>query len=333
MLAEILISPWHWAGFVVAILAFLAFDLGVFHRKAHRVKFQEALLWTSVWFILALLFAAVLAPAFVSEWGNEERAQFVTGYILELSLSMDNVFVMALVFSYFRVPNELQHRVLFWGILGALIMRGIMIWIGTELIQHVHGMLYFFGAFLLFTGVKMIFIKEEGIHPKRNPVVRLAQSFFPISNSFDGQKFLTRSDGRRMLTPLALVLLMVETTDLVFALDSSPAIFGVTLNPFIVFTSNVFAILGLRSLYFVLAGALGYFRYLKVGLSFVLIFIGLKMLLPLVQDKLGLLEGFSFSTQHSLAVIGGILLLSILFSILSAWRERPPPISPFSGGS
>jgi tellurite resistance protein TerC len=322
MLAEILISPWHWAGFIAAILIFLALDLGVFHRRARVVKFKEALLWTGVWFGFALLFAALFAPMFVSQWGKEEKAEFVTGYILEFSLSMDNVFVMAIIFSYFRVPVELQHRALFWGVLGALIMRGMMIWVGTELIQRFHGMLYVFGAFLVFTGIKMLMAKDEGVHPEKNLVVRLAQKFFPIAAHFDGQSFMTRFEGRRMLTPLALVLLMVETTDLVFALDSIPAIFGVTQDPFIVFTSNVFAILGLRSLYFVLAGAIGHFRYLKIGLSLVLIFIGLKMLLPMVQENFGWLEDFHLSTNHSLAVVGGILLLSILFSIVSGSREE-----------
>jgi tellurite resistance protein TerC len=246
---------------------------------------------------------------------------------------MDNVFVIALIFSYFRVPAELQHRVLFWGILGALVMRGTMIWIGTELITRFHGMLYVFGAFLLFTGIKMIFSKEEGVHPERNPVIRIAQKLFPISNQFDGQKFLSQLNGRRVLTPLALVLLMVETTDLVFALDSIPAIFGVTQKSFIVFTSNVFAIMGLRSLYFVLAGAIGYFRYLKIGLSAVLIFIGLKMLLPLVQDELGLFEDFRISTNLSLAVVGGILLLSIFLSLISTWRQKQSSVSTFPDGS
>ena len=313
MLAQIPITPWHWIGFVAAVLVFLTLDLGVFHRKAHVVKFREALSWTIVWFCLALLFATVVAPALVSDWGKEEKAEFITGYILELSLSMDNVFVMAIIFSYFRIPNEYQHRVLFWGVLGALIMRGLMIGLGTALIQHVSGMMYIFGAFLLFTGIKMLFSGEEGVHPETNPVVRVARKLFPISADYDGQKFVTFIDGRRVLTPLTVVLVMVETTDLVFALDSIPAIFGVTQNPFIVFTSNVFAILGLRSLYFVLAGAIDYFRYLKVGLSVVLIFIGVKMLI---------VNWYKISTNLSLVVVAGILVISMAGSLLVRWLEK-----------
>ena len=312
MFAEIPITPWHWIGFVAAVLLFLALDLGFFHRQAHVVRFREALLWTVFWFLCALTFAATLAPAFVPGWGKEQQAEFITGYILELSLSMDNVFVMALIFSYFRIPQQLQHRVLFWGILGALIMRGLMIWIGTELIHHIAGMLYVFGAFLVFTGAKMIATKEEEIHPEKNPLVRLAQKFLPVSPRLDGQRFVSEEHGRWVLTPLVPVLVMVETTDLIFALDSIPAIFGVTQKPFIVFTSNVFAILGLRSFYFVLAGALRYFRYLKLGLSVVLMFIGVKMLI---------VPWYKISIQTSLLVVAGILLAAMLVSILAAWRE------------
>jgi tellurite resistance protein TerC len=313
MLAEIPITPWHWIGFVAAVLVFLTLDLGVFHRKAHTVKFREALSWTIVWFSLAILFATAVAPALVSDWGKEQKTEFVTGYIIELSLSMDNVFVMAIIFSYFRIPNEYQHRVLFWGVLGALIMRGLMIGVGTVLIQHINGMLYVFGAFLVFTGIKMLFSGEDGVNPETNPVVRVARKLFPISASYDGQKFVTFVDGRRVLTPLTVVLVMVETTDLVFALDSIPAIFGVTQNPFIVFTSNVFAILGLRSLYFVLAGAIEYFRYLKIGLSIILIFIGAKMLM---------VNWYKISTNFSLLVVAAILVMSMACSLLVAWREK-----------
>lgn len=313
MFAEMPITPWHWAGFIVAVILFLALDLGVFHRQAHVVRFREALLWTMFWFALAMMFAATLAPMLMPGWGEEQQTEFITGYILELSLSMDNVFVIALIFSYFRIPQELQHRVLFWGILGALLMRGLMIWVGTELIQHVAGMFYVFGAFLVFTGVKMSLSAEEEIHPEKNPVIGLAKKLFPITTRLDGQKFFSREDGRRVMTPLALVLVMVETTDLLFALDSIPAIFGVTQQSFIVFTSNVFAILGLRSLYFVLAGALRYFRFLKLGLSIVLIFIGVKMLI---------VPWHKISTHVSLVVVAGILILAMLASILSVWREN-----------
>ena len=283
------------------------------------VRFREALLWTFFWFLFAITFAATLAPIFVPGWGREQQTEFITGYILELSLSMDNVFVIALIFSYFRIPQELQHRVLFWGILGALIMRGLMIWIGTELIHHVAGMFYVFGAFLVFTGLKMSLLKDEEIHPERNPVIRLAQRIFPITTQLDGQKFSSTQNGRRVLTPLAVVLVMVETTDLIFALDSIPAIFGVTQKSFIVFTSNVFAILGLRSLYFVLAGALRYFRFLKLGLSLVLVFIGVKMLI---------VRWYKISIQTSLLVVVGILVLAMFVSIISAWRENRRGGSP-----
>src|SRR6267378_6602752 len=304
MLAEIEITPIHWVGFVVVVLLFLSLDLGIFHRHAHVVKFKEALAWTIVWFSLAMVFAfAFVTP----NLGDRKALLFVTGYITELSLSMDNVFVIAVIFTYFRIPTEYQHRVLFWGILGALIMRGLMIFAGVSLIDRFQGILYAFGLFLLYTGVKMIFAEEEGVHPEKNPVIRLARKIYPVTTTFDGPRFFTRVGvspenrdgvsstsqagvapgssaekvpaGRLALTPLAIVLLMVETTDLLFAVDSIPAILGLTTDPFIVFTSNVFAILGLRSLYFVLLGAIRYFRYLKIGLSVVLVFIGVKMLL------------------------------------------------------
>jgi tellurite resistance protein TerC len=305
MLAEITITPVHWAAFIFCILIFLALDLGVFHRKAHVVRFKEALAWTTVWFCVAMLFAGGL-------WhfkGREHAVEFVTGYLIELSLSMDNVFVIALLFAYFRVPSEHQHRVLFWGIIGALVMRGVLIGVGAALVERFNWVLYIFGAFLVFTGIKMFFADEGGVEPENNFVLRLARKFFRISPGFEGQKFFTMVDGRRALTPLALVLLMVETTDLVFALDSIPAIFGVTQKAFIVFTSNVFAILGLRSLYFVLANAIDFFRFLKYGLAIVLVFIGAKML----AEKWDL----HISTGLSLSIVAGIILLSILVSVLT----------------
>jgi tellurite resistance protein TerC len=325
MLAQVVISGWDWAIFVSAILLFLAMDLGVFHRKAHVVSFKEAMGWTVTWFTLAICFGLFIAPQMAENWGPTERTEFITGYIIELSLSMDNVFVIALIFGYFGVPLRYQHRVLFWGILGALIMRGIMIWIGTELIHRFHWMLYVLGAFLVYTGIKMIFQKEEGVHPETNPVIRLARRFFPVTNEFHESKFVIVQNGKRVLTPLALVLLMVETTDLIFAIDSIPAIFGVTTNPFIVFTSNVFAILGLRSLYFVLAGAIGFFRYLKIGLSIVLCFIGIKMVIA---------HWVKISTNFSLLMVGTIILTSVLFSIIAAKKEAriagqtKPPTPP-----
>jgi tellurite resistance protein TerC len=318
MCAVIEITPWHWAGFIACILFFLALDLGVFHRRAHVVRFKEALVWSAVWFTLAMLFGALL----VSWRGREEALQYLAGYLIEKSLSMDNVFVIAMIFAYFRVPLQYQHRVLFWGIMGALVMRGLMIWLGVELIKRFDWMLYVFGAFLVFTGVKMMIVGDEGVHPERNPVLRFARRLFPITPDFDGQKFVTRFEGRRALTPLALVLLVVETTDLIFAVDSIPAIFGVTKKPFIVFTSNVFAILGLRSLYFVLAGAVEYFRYLKAGLSVVLVFVGVKMLLDPHDTPVPRWWQLEIPTAVSLLIVGVILLIAILLSIQATRREK-----------
>lgn len=312
MLAIAEITPWHWGGFIAVILVFLALDLGVFHRKAHVISFKEALFWTFVWFSVAMLFAGSLT-VWRGDEGKQESLEFITGYIIELSLSMDNVFVIALIFAYFRVPLIYQHRVLFWGILGALIMRGAMIGAGAALVQTFHWMLYVFGGFLVITGIKMVFATDEGVDPEKNPVIRAARKIFPVTPGFEEQKFFSQIDRRFALTPLALVLLMVETTDLVFAVDSIPAIFSVTQKPFIVFTSNVFAILGLRSLYFVLANAIGYFRFLKMGLSIVLIFIGGKMLAA---------NWVHISTAVSLTIVGAIIGISILFSIVAGRRSN-----------
>ena len=317
MSALIEITAWHWAGFIGCVLFFLALDLGVFHRQAHVVKFKEALAWTTVWFTLAMLFAAGLVPL----RGKTEAIEFVTGYIIELSLSMDNVFVIALIFTYFRVPPQFQHRVLFWGILGALIMRGVMIAAGAALISRFMWTLYLFGAFLVFTGVKMLFVSDDGVHPEKNILLRLTRKLFPVTVDFHGQKFAIHEAGRFTLTPLALVLVVVETTDLIFAVDSIPAIFAVTQKPFIVFTSNVFAILGLRSLYFVLAGAIEYFRFLKVGLSFVLVFIGAKMLL---DPHGGQPQWFQVDipSSVSLLVVGAIIATSIAMSVVAGRRDK-----------
>ncbi len=315
------ITPWHWAGFIFCILFFLALDLGVFHRRAHVVKFTEALAWTAAWVALSLVFAFVIAPVLVPDWHRQETMEFVTGYVVELSLSMDNVFVIALIFAYFHVPTQYQHRVLFWGVLGALVMRGVMIALGAALVRRFDWTLYVFGAFLLFTGVKMVFVSDVGVHPEKNVFLRAARRFFHISTDFDGAKFATRRLGRFALTPLALVLLVVETTDLVFAVDSIPAVFGVTKNQFIVFTSNVFAIFGLRSLYFALAGMIEYFRHLKVGLSVVLAFIGAKMLLD-PHGRTPHWFQIEIPTSVALLVVGAILLTAILLSITAAQREK-----------
>lgn len=318
MLGIIEITGWVWALFVALIVLFLALDLGVFHRHAHVVRFREAIGWTCLWTVLALGFYVGMI------WGrgSQEALEFLTGYIIELSLSMDNVFVIVLIFAYFRVPSQYQHRVLFWGILGALVMRAVMIFAGAALVTRFHWVLYVFGAFLIFSGVKMLFADDEGVHPEKNPVLRLARRLFPVTHDFDGQKFITRLNGRRALTPLFLVLMMVETTDLVFALDSIPAIFAVTTDRFVVFTSNVFAILGLRSLYFVLAGAIQYFRHLKVGLSIVLVFIGAKMLVA---------KWVHISTGVFLALVAAIIISSIIASIVSARREKKQA-GPGAGG-
>jgi tellurite resistance protein TerC len=317
MLGSVEITPWHWAGFILCVVFFLALDLGLFHRRARVVKFREAAAWSVLWFALAMAFAAALAG-----WrGREESIQFTTGYIIELSLSMDNVFVMALIFAYFRVPSQYQHRVLFWGILGALLMRGVMIAVGAALVQRFQWTLYLFGVFLIATGFKMLFVQDEGVHPEKNFLVRGARKFFPVSAEFHGQKFIARLDGRRVLTPLALVLLVVETTDLIFALDSIPAIFAVTTKPFIVFTSNVFAILGLRSLYFLLAGAIDYFRYLKVGLSVVLVFIGVKMLIDPHGHEPKAFQ-VEIPTSISLMIVATIILIATVLSVMVAEREK-----------
>ena len=314
MLAQIEISGWDWAIFVAAILIFLALDLGVFHRKAHVVGFREAFAWTAIWFVVAICFGLFIAPEFVEHWGKEEKAQFVTGYIIELSLSMDNVFVIALIFAYFGLGLQFQHRVLFWGILGALLMRGLMIWLGSELISRFNWLLYVMGGFLVFTGIKMLATEDdEKVEPEKNWAIRLARKFFPISPTFQGSHFVIVHEGRKMLTPLALVLLMVETTDVIFAVDSIPAIFAITADPFIVFTSNVFAILGLRSLYFVLAGAIDYFRFLKVGLSLVLVFIGAKMLIH---------HWVPIRPTVSLIVVAGIIAVSILISMIVGKKSK-----------
>jgi tellurite resistance protein TerC len=318
MLLLVEINCWHWIGFIACILVFLAIDLGVFHREAHAVTFREALLWTGVWCSLAMGFGLALKPL----RGQKEALEFLTGYLIELSLSMDNVFVIALIFAYFRIPSAYQHRVLYWGILGALIMRGAMIGAGVALISVLDWILYVFGAFLVFSGIKMLLVETE-VHPEKNRVVLLARKLFPVTRELDGHKFITSSGGKRALTPLALVLLMVETTDLIFAVDSIPAIFAVTRQPFIVFTSNVFAILGLRSLYFVLAGAIGYFRFLKVGLSLVLAFIGVKMLIDPHDHPPRWWFQYDISTPASLLAVAGIILISIVLSVIAArWEKK-----------
>ena len=310
-------TPWHWAGFILFVLLCIAVDMGAFHRRPRTVTYTEALMWTGVWFTLAMLFAGLLV--FVR--GREQATEFVAGYLIEYSLSLDNVLVIALIFTAFRVPQEFQRRVLVWGILGALAMRGLMIGIGAALVQHFSWVLYIFGVFLVFTGVKMFFARREPGNLEKNPVLRFARKVFPISPSLDGQKFLTRINGKLALTPLMLVLLLVETSDLIFALDSIPAIFAVTQNAFIVFTSNVFAILGLRSLYFLLAGAIKRFRYLTMGLSLVLVFVGAKMLLD-PHDHEPQWFQIKIPTATSLLVVALVLTAAIGLSLVATRREQ-----------
>jgi tellurite resistance protein TerC len=317
MLALIQITPWHWAGFILFVLACIAVDMGAFNKRARSVTFREALVWSAVWFTLAMGFAGLLV-----HWrGREEATEFVTGYLIELSLSLDNILVIALIFTAFQVRPEFQRRVLVWGILGALVMRGAMIGVGAALVQNFSWVLYVFGVFLVITGVKMLFAKKEPVEPEKNLVIRCARKIFPVSPAMEGQKFTTRLNGRLALTPLALVLILVETTDLIFAVDSVPAVFAVTQKAFIVFTSNVFAILGLRSLYFLLAGAIGMFRFLTAGLALVLVFVGGKMLLD-PHDHPPQWFQFKILTVTSLLVVAAILSIAIALSITDARREK-----------
>ena len=311
------ITPWHWAGFILFVVVCIAVDMGAFSKRARIVSFREALVWSAVWFTLAMLFAVLLVPL----RGHEEATEFVTGYLIELSLSLDNILVIALIFTAFKVPAEFQKRVLVWGILGALLMRGVMIGVGAALVQNFSWVLYIFGVFLVITGVKMLFAKKEAVEPEKNPVIRFARKIFPVSPAMEGQHFTTRMNGRLALTPLALVLILVETTDLIFAVDSVPAVFAVTQKAFIVFTSNVFAILGLRSLYFLLAGAIGLFRYLTAGLSLVLVFVGAKMLLD-PHDHAPQWFQIKIPTVTSLLVVAAILSIAIALSITAARREK-----------
>ncbi len=310
MLATLDVMPvWAWVGFFVFIAAMLALDLGVFQRDAHEVKMKEALVWCGVWFALAMAFNVL-----IWSWrGSELGQQFLASYLIELCLSVDNVFVFILVFAYFKVPSRWQHRVLFWGIIGAVLMRAVFILVGVSVIQRFSWVLYIFGAFLVYTGIKMaIPSKDEEVHPENNPVVRLFRRFYPVAPHNDHGHFFTRHEGKRMATPLFIVLLVVETTDVVFALDSIPAVLAITSDGFVALTSNIFAILGLRSLYFALSGIMQLFRYLKIGLAMILVFIGVKMLIA---------PWLHVTTTVSLAVIASVLTMSVLLSLLI--KESP----------
>lgn len=280
----------------------LALDLGVFHRKSHTVKVREAMIWSAVWIALAAAFAGV-----VYFWhGRPAALEFVTGYVIELSLSVDNLFVFLLIFRYFKVSAEHQHKVLFWGIVGALVMRGVFIILGVSLISRFHWVIYIFGALLIYSGIKLFFQNEAEVHPEKNPILRLFRRFVPITEDYHGSKFFIRKPGL-YATPMFVVLLVVETTDLLFAVDSIPAILAITRDAFIVYTSNVFAIMGLRSMYFALAGMMEMFRYLHYGLSLVLIFVGGKMLAS---------HYYEIPTEYALASVAGILLISVLASVI-----------------
>ncbi|MFN3492594.1 MAG: TerC family protein, partial [Anaerolineales bacterium] len=301
------------------VLFLLALDLGVFHRKAHAVSMKEALIWSIVWISLSLLFNLVIylywdvmAPN--SSYTNGEAAlAFLTGYLIEKSLSVDNIFVFILIFSYFAVPDRYQHRVLFWGILGALIMRGTLILVGSVLLETFHWIIYVFGAFLIFTGIRMARQQDEELNPGENPVIKFFKRFMPVTENYEDDKFFIRRAGRLFATPLFLVLLVVESTDLVFAVDSIPAIFAVTRDPFIVYTSNVCAILGLRAMYFLLANVMHQFQYLKLGLSVVLTFIGVKMVI---------VDLYHIPVAVSLAVVASVLTISILASLIKTRRDE-----------
>lgn len=296
-------SLYLWIGFNVFVLLMLALDLGVFHRQAHKVGFKEAMGWTFAWISLALIFNVG-----VYFWFGSERAlEFLTGYLIEKSLSVDNIFVILMIFTYFRVPERYQHKVLFWGILGALVMRAAFIFAGVALIQRYHWIIFVFGGFLILSGIKMALPKKEEVTLDKNFVLRLMRKFVRFSPSYDGGKFFTKSDGMRSATPLFAALLMVEATDLIFAVDSIPAILAISADPFIVYTSNAFAILGLRSLYFAVAGLVEIFHHLKLGLSGILVFIGAKMLL---------MDTYKIPTPVALGVVLGILVLSIVASLV-----------------
>jgi tellurite resistance protein TerC len=299
---------WVWIGFGLFVSAMLALDLGVFHRKSHVIRIKEAMIWSGVWVALALLFNLGLYY-----WrGPGPALEFLTGYLIEKSLSVDNIFVFLLIFTYFRVPPQYQHRALFWGVLGALIMRAILIALGVSLIQRFHWVVYIFGAFLILTGVKMALNKDREIRPERNPALRLFRRFAPVTDDYQSGKFFVKQEGRRMATPLLITLVVIETTDLVFAVDSIPAILAVTPDPFIIYTSNVFAILGLRSLYFALAGVMKSFHFLHYGLSAILVFVGAKMLLS---------DFYKIPVGVALGVVAGILIISVMASLAFPQRD------------
>lgn len=301
------VTPIFWIGFNLFVLLMLALDLGVFNRKAHAISVKEALTWTCVWITLALLFNGLIYYWF----GEHIAIDFLTGYLIEKSLSIDNIFVFVLVFGYFQIPAVYQHKILFWGILGALVMRVIFIFAGVALIEKFHWTIYLFGAFLIYTGYKMFTEKDKKLEPEKNPVIRFFRSIMPVTDQLHGDKFFVQLNGKRYATPLFMVLVLIEATDLIFAVDSIPAILAITQDQFIVYTSNVFAILGLRSLYFALSHVVDRFVYLSVGLAFILVFVGLKMLL---------VDVFTIPTFISLLVIAAVITGSIILSLLKTGK-------------
>lgn len=301
-----------WIGFNVFVLLMLALDLGVFNRKAHLISIKEALIWTGVWIILAMCFNAL-----IYYWQGETKAlEFFTGYVVEKSLSVDNIFVIVLIFSYFKTPAIHQHKILFWGIIGALIMRAIFIFAGVAILEKFHWMIYLFGALLIYTGYKMFVQKDKTIEPEKNPVIKFFRRIMPFTNELHHGDFFIKQNGKRFATPLFLVLIVVETTDLIFAVDSIPAILAITQDEFIVYTSNVFAILGLRSLYFALAGMMDKFRYLSKGLAVILIFVGLKM---------AMVDFYKIPIVIALLVIVVVLIISIIASLVFAIEHDKRP--------
>jgi tellurite resistance protein TerC len=312
-------TPTLWIGFIGFVLLMLALDLGVFHRKAHAVRFREALAWSVVWVTLALLFNLGIYLRF----GKKLALEFLAAYLTEEALSVDNLFVFLVIFSYFSVSPQHQHRVLFWGILGAILSRAAFILGASAILDRFHWAFYVFGAFLIFTGAKILLQKDEEVHPEKNPVLRVFKRLIPMTHAYHGARFLVRQQGRLLATPLLLVLVLVEATDILFAVDSVPAVVGLSRDRFIIFTSNIFAVLGLRSLFFVLAGSMEKFHYLKVGLGLILVFIGAKMCL----------EGlFPISIGVSLGVILGILACAVLGSLLKPLPEKPPLPEHLHGG-
>lgn len=309
-------SPVLWGGFIAFVLAMLALDLGVFHKTAHRISVKEAAAWSVVWVGLAALFNVGVYFMF----GPDRALEFTTGYVIEKALSVDNIFVFLVLFTFFAVPDTLQHRVLFWGVLGALVMRAIFIFAGGAFLAKFHWAIYVFGGILALTGLKLLRAGDEKVDPNKNFAVRFFRKIMPVTDGYRGDKFIVRENGVRMATPLLLCLVAVEATDLIFAVDSIPAIFAVTRDPFIVFTSNIFAILGLRSLFFMLAGVMDRFKYLKPGLAFVLLFVGTKMLI---------IDFYKIPVLASLGVIFGILTVAIVASLI-ATRARPEsaPVTP-----